>query len=92
MVSTPMRIAPRTFFTSRATMMSRPTRASTVAGLRMLPSADEGVGVAHDQAGVVKADEGDEESDAAGDRCVELVGNGVQNHLADAGGGEQRER
>ncbi len=35
--STPMRMEPRTFLTSRATMRMRPKRASAVVGLRMLP-------------------------------------------------------
>jgi hypothetical protein len=85
MVRTPMRMAPRTFLTSRATMRMRPSRGQRGGGVADVAQADEGVGIADDQAGVAKADEGDEEADAAGDGGVKLVGNGAQNHLADAG-------
>ena len=44
--------------------------------------ADQGVGIANDEARVLEADEGDEEADAAGDGGVELVRNGAQDHLA----------
>src|ERR1035438_10787339 len=37
---------------------------------------------------VAKTDESNEEADAAGGGGVELVRNGVENHLADAGGGK----
>src|ERR1039458_1801938 len=50
--------------------------------------ADECGGIGGDEPGVAKSDEGDEESDAAGHCCVELVGNGAENHLADSSGGE----
>ena len=55
----------------------------------MLPRPTRVLGSPHHQAGVLKADERDEEADAAGHRGIELVGNGVQNHLADADGGER---
>ena len=88
-----MRMEPRApFLTSSVTMRMRPKSASAVVGLRMLPRPTRVFGVAHDEAGVAEADEGDEEADAAGDGGVELVGNGAQNHLADAGGGDARER
>ena len=58
-------------------------------GVADVAQADEGGGIADDEARVAKADEGDEEADAAGDGGVELVRNGAQNHLADAGGGER---
>ena len=54
-------------------------------GVADVAQADQGVGIGDDKAGVAKADEGDEEADAAGHGGVELVGNGAQNHLADAG-------
>ncbi len=60
-------------------------------GIADVAEADEGCGIADDEAGVAKADEGDEESDAAGDGCIEFMGNGAQDHLADAGGGEREE-
>ena len=50
---------------------------------------DKGGGIADDQAGVAKADESDEETDAAGDGCVKFMRDGAQNHLADAGGSER---
>ena len=78
------------FSASRATMRMRPKSASAVVGLRMLPRPTRVSGSRDDQAGVLKADEGDEEADAAGHGGVELVGNGAQDHLADAGGGEAR--
>jgi len=41
---------------------------------------------------VLEADECDEEPDASGHCGVELVGNGVQDHLPDAGTGEGEEK
>ena len=84
-----MRMEPRTFLISSATMRMRPKSASAVVGLRRLPRPTKRGRVADDQAGVAEADEGDEEADAAGDGGVELVGNGAQDHLADAAGGER---
>jgi hypothetical protein len=59
-------------------------------GIAHVAQRDQGLRVAHHQARVAEADEGDEQADAAGHGCVKLVGNGLQNHLADAGGGEQK--
>ena len=58
-------------------------------GIADVAHADEGLRVAHHQARVAEADEGDEEADAAGHRGVKLVGNGAQNHLPDARRGER---
>jgi hypothetical protein len=89
MVSTPMRMEPRTFLTSSATMRMRPKQGERGGGIAQVAEADQGFGIADDEAGVAKADEGDEEADAAGDGGVKLVGDGAENHLADAGGGER---
>ena len=43
---------------------------------------DERGGIADDEAGVAKADEGDEEADAAGDGCVEFVRDGAEQGLS----------
>jgi len=43
-------------------------------GIAQVAHSDEGFRVADDQARVAKTDEGDEESDAAGNRCVKFVG------------------
>src|SRR5271165_4814406 len=51
--------------------------------------ADKGLRIADDQSGVAKADKGDEEANAAGYGCVEFMGDGAENHLTDAGGGER---
>ena len=66
----------------------RPKRASAVVGLRMLPMPTSVSGSPTTRPALLKADEGDKQADAAGHRGVKLVGNGAQNHLPDAGGGE----
>ena len=60
-------------------------------GIADVAHADQGVGIANDEAGMLKTDEGDEEADAAGDRRIKLVGNGAENHLADADRGDGQE-
>ncbi len=59
-------------------------------GVAQVAEADKGVGIANHEAGVAKADEGDEQADAAGDGGVKLVRDGAENHLPDAGGGERK--
>ena len=56
-----------------------------------VPEGDQSVRVAHHQAGIAKADECDKQADAAGHRGVKFVGNGMQNHLPDAGRSERQE-
>ena len=85
-----MRMEPRTFFTSRATIRIRPSSASAGGGVPDVAQADQRVGIAHHQPRMLKADEGDEEADAAGHGGVQFVGNGAQNHLADARSGERQ--
>ena len=85
-----MRMAPRTFFTSSATIRMSPSSANAVVGF-YVAEADQRVGIAHDKACVLKADEGDEQTDAAGHRRVELMRNGTQDHLPDTGCGEGQE-
>ena len=70
-------------------MRMRPKQRQRGGGIAEVAHADEGFGIADDQARVAKADEGDEESDAAGHRGVKFVGNGAQNHLLDATGGDR---
>ena len=53
---------------------------------------DGGGGAGDDDAGVAESDEGDEEADASADRGVELMRDGGDEALADAGEGEQRGR
>jgi len=60
-------------------------------GATQVAETDEGFRIGDDETGVAEADEGDEQADAAGHGRVELMGNGAQNHLADAGGGEGEE-
>src|ERR1700758_655090 len=52
---------------------------------------DGGGGAGDDDAGVAKTDEGDEETDASADCCVELVGDRRDEALANAGE-RQREK
>src|SRR5208283_1435902 len=49
-------------------------------GIADVAQGDQGLRVAHHQAGVAEADEGDEKPDAAGHGGVELVGDGAQDH------------
>ena len=44
-----------------------------------------------DDAGVAESDEGDEETDASADGCMELVWDGGEEALADASDGEDQE-
>src|SRR5450631_201502 len=59
-------------------------------GVPDIAQSYEGIGIADNEARMLKADEGDEQSDAAGDRCIKLMGDGTENHLADARGGESK--
>ena len=50
-----------------------------------------GGGVVDHDAGVLQADEGDEQADTGGDGHLDLVGNGVEDDLAQTGDGQQHE-
>ena len=52
---------------------------------------DERCAVVNDDARVLKADEGDEQADASGNGRLDCGGNGVEDHLAQAGDGQQDE-
>ena len=52
---------------------------------------DERCAVVNDDARVLKADEGDEQADAGGNGRLDRGGNGVEDHLAQAGDGQQDE-
>ena len=52
---------------------------------------DAGGGVAHHDAGVLEADEGDEQSDAGGDGHLDLLGDALEDQLSKAGEGEEQE-
>ncbi len=72
-------------------MRISPNNASAVVGILDVPEADQRVGIAHHQARMLKADERDEEANAAGHGSVQLVRNSAQDHLADARSGERQE-
>ena len=50
-----------------------------------------GGGVVDHDAGVLQADEGDEQADTGGDGRLDLVGDGVEDDLAQTGNGQQHE-
>ena len=50
-----------------------------------------GGGVVDHDAGVLQADEGDEQADTGGDGHLDLMGNGVEDDLAQTGNGQQHE-
>ena len=52
---------------------------------------DGGGRAGDDDVCVAQTDEGDEKADAACDRCVQLVGNGAEQPLANSAEGEQQE-
>lgn len=58
-------------------------------GLMEISQADERCRMAHDDAAISQADEGDEQPDAAGDGEFEFHRNGVHQFLANAGDREQ---
>src|ERR1035437_715245 len=59
-------------------------------GITKIAETDQRLWVADDQACIAETYECDEEPDAAGDRCVEFVRNGAQNHLANAANSERK--
>jgi hypothetical protein len=67
----PRTIAPGTLRATRSAVRTMPARQSAAGPFVKSPGPDEGLGVRHDDAPVLQADEGDEEADAAGDRDLQ---------------------
>ena len=91
MERTPMRIAPRTLLNFKRHHQEQAHKSQYRRGVADVAESEERVRVADHEACVAEADERDEEADAAGDGGVEFVGDGLENHLANPGGGEREE-
>ena len=85
-----MRMEPRIFFNFQCDHEDEAAKGEPGGRVADVAQAYKGVRVADDEARMLKADEGDEDANTAGDGRIELVGNGVENHLPDAGGGERK--
>ena len=87
----PIRIAPLTFHAASAAMIARPSSASAAPGARRFAKRDRRRFVGDDDAGVLEADEADEQADAAGHRGEQVRWDRGDDQLADAGEGQQQE-